>query len=489
MTWQATIFATIFGFGYVFLIFIARNRAYKEINTGSAKWRSSAESLSYQYLNYNDALNELEIAIHSGFNYSLLRKLTGIAPLMGVVLTALLFWISEIKTGSEQGGNSLTIDVTGIIKPVLLGVFLGATLSILNQFVLIATDVYASQTAMRTIKSIDQKLLGGAYAVLGPFMQDLQQFSKQIDLSTENMTLLQRKVSDTMQVVLNSFKSSLETLSVSAGSAANRLDKSSEKHFTAIESVTHEFGNTVGQMSLLVERTSESLNLYLSETTSSICEAKNTLAEAVATARTATSQAGEHLTKQAELLRETVKSEVGAIGKATSKALQVHEAAMVDTAKKSQEAQVSTLDIVRKAIEFSTNRLSQAADGIVASIEPVTKMKTEVGSYIETIRNQTVSCSALDIALRDVVKAIEITRSETLRIQETLASKITESAGGLSTTQSAIESSIMRLIPALQSTEKQVLALTVSNELLVKQAGDRAAKSDVDVPQKRWPWG
>lgn len=488
MTWQATIFATIFGFGYVFLIFIARNRAYKEIDTGSAKWRSSAESLSYQYLNYNDALNELEIAIHSGFSYSLLRKLTGIAPLMGVVLTALLFWISEIKTGSLQGVESL-IDVTGIIKPVLLGVFLGATLSILNQFVLIATDVYASQTAMRTIKNIDQKLLGGAYAVLGPFMQDLEKFSKQIDISTENMTLLQRKVSDTWQVVLNSFKSSLETLSAAAGSAANRLDKSSEKHFTAIESVTHEFGSTVGQMSLLVERTSESLNLYLSETTSSICEAKNTLAEAVATARTATSQAGEHLTKQAELLRETVKSEVGAISKATSKALQVHEAAMVDTAKKSQEAQVSTLDIVRKAIEFSTNRLSQAADGIVASIEPVTKMKTEVGSYIETIRNQTVSCTALDIALRDVVKAIEITRSETLRIQETLASKITESAGGLSTTQSAIESSIMRLIPALQSTEKQVLALTVSNELLVKQAGERAAKSDVDVPPKRWPWG
>ena len=488
MTWQATIFATIFGFGYVFLIFIARNRAYKEIDTGSAKWRSSAESLSYQYLNYNDALNELEIAIHSGFSYSLLRKLTGIAPLMGVVLTALLFWISEIKTGSLQGVESL-IDVTGIIKPVLLGVFLGATLSILNQFVLIATDVYASQTAMRTIKNIDQKLLGGAYAVLGPFMQDLEKFSKQIDISTENMTLLQRKVSDTWQVVLNSFKSSLETLSAAAGSAANRLDKSSEKHFTAIESVTHEFGSTVGQMSLLVERTSESLNLYLSETTSSICEAKNTLAEAVATARTATSQAGEHLTKQAELLRETVKSEVGAISKATSKALQVHEAAMVDTAKKSQEAQISTLDIVRKAIEFSTNRLSQAADGIVASIEPVTKMKTEVGSYIETIRNQTVSCTALDIALRDVVKAIEITRSETLRIQETLASKITESAGGLSTTQSAIESSIMRLIPALQSTEKQVLALTVSNELLVKQAGERAAKSDVDVAPKRWPWG
>ena len=488
MTTDVKIIAAVFVLGFFFLIFIARSRAYKEINSGSARWRASAESLSFQHLNYNDALNELEIEIHSGFCYGLLRKLTGMAPLMGVVLTALLFWISENETSTVQGGKSLPIDVTSF-KPVLLGVFLGATLSIVNQFVLIATDVYATQTVMRAIKNIDKKLFGGAYAVLGPFIQDLQHFSKQLDISTEHMVLLQEKVSDTWQVVLNSFKSSLETLSAAAGSAANRLDKSSEKHFTAIESVTHEFGSTVGQMSLLVERTSESLNLYLSETTSSICEAKNTLAEAVATARTATSQAGEHLTKQAELLRETVKSEVGAISKATSKALQVHEAAMVDTAKKSQEAQVSTLDIVRKAIEFSTNRLSQAADGIVASIEPVTKMKTEVGSYIETIRNQTVSCTALDIALRDVVKAIEITRSETLRIQETLASKITESAGGLSTTQSAIESSIMRLIPALQSTEKQVLALTVSNELLVKQAGERATKLDVDGPQKRWPWG
>ena len=489
MTSQTIIIATVFGFGFLFLIFIARSRAYKEINHGSAKWRASAESLSFQHLNYNDALNELEIEIHSGFCYGLLRKLTGMAPLMGVVLTAVLFWITDITTGSEQDGKSLMIDITSIIKPVLLGVFLGATLSIVNQFVLTLTDVYASQTVMRAVKNIDKKLFGGAYAVLGPFTQDLEDFSKRLDDSTENMVLRQKKVSSIMQDALNLFTSSLETLSSAAASTAKRLDKSSENHFTAIESVTHEFGSTVGQMSLLVERTSESLNLYLSETTSSICEAKKTLAEAVANARTATSQAGEHFTKQAELLRETVKSEVGAIGKASSKALQVHEAAMVDTAKKSQEAQISTLDIVRKAIEFSTNRLSQAADGIVASIEPVTKMKTEVGSYIETIRNQTVSCTALDIALRDVVKAIEITRSETLRIQETLASKITESAGGLSTTQSAIESSIMRLIPALQSTEKQVLALTVSNELLVKQAGERAAKSDVDVPPKRWPWG
>ena len=485
---QAIIIATVFAFGFLFLIFVVRSRAYKEINSGSAKWCASAESLSFQHLNYNDALNELETEIHSGFCYGLLRKLTGMAPLMGVVLTAVLFWITEITSGSDPDGKSLMIDVTSIIKPVLFGVFLGASLSIVNQLVLIATDVYASQTVIRAIKNIDKKLFGGAYAVLSPFIEDLKHFSKELDISTKNMVLLQEKVSDTMQVALNSFKSSLEILSSAAASTAKLLDKSSEKHFTAIESVTHEFGNTVGQMSLLVERTSESLNLYLSETTSSICEAKNTLAEAVATARTATSQAGEHLTKQAELLRETVKSEVGAIGKATSKALQVHEAAMVDSAKKSQEAQVSTLDIVRKAIEFSSNRLSLAADGIIASIEPVTKMKTEVGSYLETIRNQTVSCTALDIALRDVVKAIEITRTETLRIQETLASKITESAGGLSTTQSAIESSIMRLIPALQSTEKQVLALTVSNELLVKQAGERAAKPDADVTQKRWLW-
>ena len=107
---------------FVFLIFIARSRAYKEINSGSAKWRASAESLSFQHLNYNDALNELVIEIHSGFCYGLLRKLTGMAPLMGVVLTALLFWISENETSKVQGGKSLPIDVTSF-KPVLLGVF------------------------------------------------------------------------------------------------------------------------------------------------------------------------------------------------------------------------------------------------------------------------------------------------------------------------------------------------------------------------------
>lgn len=474
LTWIITL---VFLVGFVCLIIYSSISASKEIITGAASWQSRAEAGHFEFRTHEEALGDLDSSIHSGYWYSLLRKLTGTAPLTGVAVTALLFWVSGITRLSDDGMK----DPMGVIQPVFLGVFIGALLAIGNQIVVLRVDFKARKKTLEVSSAVDPKKLGSAYALLGPFMRDYVGLSEQLKQATGNMKELYTFLADTMKTVLTEFHLSMTDLNKAAQRTSGHLEKSSKLHFDQIKQNSIEFGQRIEDLSHVVEGTTESVTQYLTETAESTSTAKNILAEIVSTASVAISQTSAAITKQVDSVRELFAAELATMRDIGNQNVQNQARQFLEEYKRNQESFLALINTERKSIEIASKKLSTAADGLTSTSEPLVQLKNEIHSCIDTLRQQTAASTALNTALSAVSIALESTCSDTLRIQASMGQSLAQSSASFVQTQAGVETAIKQLIPVLQSTEGRVVSLTHASEKLAANEEALTTKLDQSV--------
>ena len=94
-------------------------RAWEEVDAAMRNWHSKAVSNRFSSESREHAVQKLESEVHSGFWYSLLRRISGLAPLLGVIVTALsLLVVSKGGGDARQTGADAGFGALVALRPV-----------------------------------------------------------------------------------------------------------------------------------------------------------------------------------------------------------------------------------------------------------------------------------------------------------------------------------------------------------------------------------
>ena len=381
----------------MFLTLFLRSRAKTGIERAAGRWKARVAEGMYAHGDRSDALHELREMIHADPWYAGLRRLTGIAPLVGVLISAAAFWL----LGQPQSalGESDAGSVLQQLRPAFAGVVIGAVWAIVNQVIVLRVDRCAELTAADAVEASDSARIGSTYAVLGPFISQLGDFGRAIEQSHQALISAQEQFMDKLSESLERCVDAGTRLGSSSEAAAQRLEASSEAHFTAMGRVTKEYVDSVARLAKSIGSLDEKITLYLRDASDANQEANAVIREALAETRSMVGDARTELGRAMAALGSAAETEVQAV----------------------KSIAVAAADESTEAIRHAMAQLATATSAGISSLrESVTSQQRTVGDAIaESLRHasqQLVGSSeglrTASGALSDSVTALDSVRSE-----------------------------------------------------------------------------
>jgi uncharacterized coiled-coil DUF342 family protein len=358
--------AGAFAFLFLLVALWSQRGAKAEIARGRAVWVEKVSMGLYRFGNRGEAANDLAERITSGFWYPLLSRLTGIAPLLGVLVTTILFWLSPGSGTSEDAAPS-TAQTLVLLKPVFLGVFLGALLAILNQLFVIRIERLASSTVLETIEGTDPAMLGAAGSIFAPITAELDAFVDKLGQSGAMLGDLTTRVHE----------------------AGALLTTAAGGHYAEVNKSAKDFRDKVKTLASVVTATKDHLTTYLSETSSSVNEVRATLSESLAVTRSMAERSADSLSEHGRQLE----SSAARIAEATKTGLDRVFAAHAATIQDRVERGRSSLDDVHGKLALAMQPISD----LVATIEG---LQLALQQTIDSQRNDAGSRATLEAALQ-----------------------------------------------------------------------------------------
>lgn len=259
-----TLIEVIGGFSFLAAVITvtAATRALSGARRAAVGWMDRVTLGEFAHADRSDAIFEIDRAISGVPAFVFLRRLTGIAPLAGVIGTVILL---AVAGGAESIGGvaTETRDALEAIRPAFSGVLIGAVWAIINQLVVIWIESKTAGFRQDAISKVDPALIGTRYSVLGPFIRELEDFSRGIGGCQSILVTTQERLAAVATDTLKQCCESMDQLEASALTAANRLDVASKNHLEQMERSTANFTEAVDRMSKVVSDVDGRVTLYL----------------------------------------------------------------------------------------------------------------------------------------------------------------------------------------------------------------------------------
>ena len=387
----------------MFLSLFFRDRAESGIERAADRWKARVAEGMYAHGDRSDALHELREMIHADPWYAGLRRLTGIAPLVGVLISAAAFWL----LGQPQSalGESDAGSVLQQLRPAFAGVVIGALWAIVNQVIVLRVDRCAELTAEDAVEACDSARIGSAYAVLGPFVSQLGDFGRAIELSHQALISAQDQFMSRLSESLERCVEAGNRLGSSSEAAAARLEASSEAHFTAMGRVTKEYVDSVARLAKSIGKLDEKITAYLSDASDANREANAVIRDALAETRSMIGDARADLGRAMSALGSAAETEVQAIKSiavaAADESTEVIRRALAQLAATTSGGISSLGESMasqqRKVGDAMTESLRQASQQLVGSSDGLRTASTALSdsaSVLASVRSEIASASA-----------------------------------------------------------------------------------------------
>jgi uncharacterized phage infection (PIP) family protein YhgE len=485
--------------------------ANRGLDAAIRDWHRRAMAFGFSSESRDVATQHLEAAIHASLGYALLRRITGLAPLFGVIVSAGALAITSTSTddGSGAGGGGAVLVA---LRPVFWGVVLGAALSIANQLLVVMFDSALRARVREAVEEVPADRFAGLRNVLGTFPEELRQILAALAASQQAIHEVQRKTTDEMGLILTRVSGAVHELADSATRSGEKLRESAASHFDQVKVTTREFGKTVGQMSEIVEKSNAHVGGVLSAASDQLGDAQRALAKSMQDIQVEAAKAVGRLEKQSEVLQRGTEETLLSIRKAVDDSLKQSNLALqtvlADHVRESTTAvegfkslMCTSMDASEQAVRSATGDLSAAASGLsglASSISSLEQQIRETGSRSEA---GVAAAASLGKALTGLGESVATSQKSLQAVTESTATRHAEWAKRVDAYEGRLDSVASRLADGILSVQRGVETLSASTKSLsernsglseqVKLATAKIAELQVELKEseKRRGWG
>jgi DNA anti-recombination protein RmuC len=487
-------------------------RAQSDRDNCIREWNRRAMSFSFVSESRDVASQRLESEIYASLNYAMLRRITGLAPLVGVILTAVSLATTGVESGqaiSDSGGLGALV----ALRPVFWGVVLGATLSIVNQL-LVVTFEAALRTRIRdSVDDIPADRFAGVHDVLGTFPEDLKQILATLSASQQTVHDLQSRTTEEMGRILTRVSGAVLELSDSAAKSGEKLRESAASHFDQVKVTTKEFGKTVGQLAVIVEKANEHLGGVLSAASDQLGDAQRAMAKSMQDIQVEAAKAVGRLDKQTDALNRGAEEALVAVRNAVDDSLQQHnrkleavlEARVREAASAVEDGRAlmrASLGAAEEAIRRATGELSGAASGLGGLGSSIASLERQIRESGAQSESGLAAAGSLSRELVGLGASVSATEKALHAVTESIVARYSELAKRVDASEGRLDAVSMRLSDGILGLQREVEALSASSKSLVERSIGLAEQLKVATaklgelhvelkePEKRrgWTW-
>jgi hypothetical protein len=238
------LFTMFIGAGYVFLDTALLIRFQARCDREYLDWNTRRLSLAGR-IPGSELLHTFDENLRRLGSYVFLQRMTQMAPLLGVLVTVLGLYV--VNLGPEASTNPTQI-ITAI-RPVYLGVALGAGLAILHQFFL-----QSASHRTNVLRNKAQQELGSAS--VDPVNQALMDFAKRVQGLTVTLSDQVTEISERTTGEMGQLAAQLEQLRQNV----NRITQTCDKTGTALEQAARNIEEgTRASMTTMKDTTAQSV--------------------------------------------------------------------------------------------------------------------------------------------------------------------------------------------------------------------------------------
>jgi hypothetical protein len=454
-------------------------RAQSDLEDSIRGWNRRAMSFGFAGESRDAASQRLESEIYASQNYAMLRRMTGLAPLLGVIFTAVALATLSVdsdEASSASGGLGALV----ALRPVFWGVVVGALLSIANQYLVVKFEAALRTRVRDAVDNVPADRFAGVRDVLGTFPEELKQILAALSASQQTVHEMQKKTTEEMGQILTRVSGGVLELADSASKSGEKLRESAASHFDQVKVTTREFGKTIGQLSEIVEKSNGHVGGVLSAATDQLGDAQRALAKSMQDIQVEAAKAVGRLEKQSEALHRGTEEALMAVRKAVDDSLQQHNreletvlqarvresAAAVEDGKTLMRA---SLDAAEQAIRRAAGDLSGAASGLgglASSISGLERQIRESGAQSET---GLAAAGALSRELAGLGASVSTTQKALQSVTESMVARHAEWAKRVEASEGRLDAVAVRLSDGILSVQREVEALSASNKSLAER--------------------
>lgn len=368
--------------------------AHVGIRNQFASWKMQVEQGAQ--LTRADALSRLEKMLACVFWRATLRKLGYCATLMGVLLTGmgfLLFQSPESGVDFVAGDRIEFSAVLSQFQPLYVGVVAGATLALINQFLVHIVDWHAARIRLGAEESFSN-------TTIAPIAKEIEYLGVVIhSIAAEAQLLMQKEVA--------SSKKSLGQIQETMEASCKAMSQLTLDYKTAVQSVKNESDKLEAELKIARKMANQSvtkLNETLSKVgqelgvaSSQVTLAGNELASNLASASKATQnleQASREVGKAAAAATESSRAASELLGHAMGATVPARKAAeQANLAVERIANGAKSLEAVSEHLKAGTNTFSEATRQVTGNIGGMSRASK---SFVEEVARIEPSVAELE---------------------------------------------------------------------------------------------
>lgn len=448
-------------FSLVFLAFSwrCRNRALARATDVISEWQGRLESAE-AFASRVEATSDLDDRVGSSRALATLQRLTTIAPLFGVIITA----IELIRL------DTVNQDITLLTKmqPLFGGVLVGAVLSVINQFIVvgcIGRIQTARASAVDGIRKEDFAESGDPTKVAG---RDLVRGARALRIALDDLTARSQELGEVQNVIIETGTAAVGRLAEDCDAAGERLASLSLPRSEQIEAASSRLSDAIDAMSGGLETANSVLTTQvetqyrlLDESRDKNDERRDAEAEAF---KNAMSESAKRLVDAAS---GAAKRMEGALDRMHDRI----EKRMEDGAGRFTETLASSAKTEAERFKDQSKQLDEAMRGMLKTSEGLDRLATslnEASNRFETgahnIESQTKIAAQLATASAGVAKATNELEVAIQSLKSDGIGPLTSSATGLAASAAKVGPSLDQLGRAPEGLNKVMQRIVKSNE-------------------------
>lgn len=469
--------------------------ARKEVEAAMATWHQRAMSRAFCSEPCEHAIHKLESEIHAGLWYSLFRRISGLAPLLGVMLTAVFLWVSKDGgSGASDVGGTAGSDALAALRPVFGGVLMGALISVVNQLLVVRFEAELQAQLHYRIGAVPSEYFAGIRDVLGTLPAELRQVVETLQQSQRSLFEMQKNTTEEMGKVLTRVRDEMGQLADSATASGKKLRESAAEHFDQVKITTKEFGKTINRLADIVGQSNAHLGGALTAATDQLSEAQVALAKSMESIQVSIGGAVKKLDKQAETVQRGTDEALAAVRKAVDDAMHLHHASLASLLKERGEASDRVLGEAQKvmqaavassgqAIKRAVSDLSETTGGLVGLSTSFTGLEKRIEQTAAGAAAGASAATELGSGLSKLDSSVRSAATSMSTVADTVVSSNAELVKRLEQTEGRLEVMVSKLSDTLRFVEtnfgglsEATKALSAQNRTLSGRVEDAATK-------------
>jgi chromosome segregation ATPase len=472
-------FAAVLTIACVFVEWRVYRRAQQDLEAAIREWHRRAMAFGFSSESRDVASQHLESAIHASQGYALLRRITGLAPLFGVIFTGIALSITSMSAEDDPSAIG-GLGVLVALRPVFWGVVLGAALAIVNQLLVVRFESAHCTRVRDAVDGVPADRFASIRDVLGTFPEELKQILAALSSSQQTVYEFQRKTTEEMGLILTRVSGAVHELADSATKSGEKLRESAASHFDQVKVTTKEFGKTIGQMSEIVEKSNAHVGGVLSAASDQLADAQRALAKSMQDIQVEAARAVGRLEKQSEVLQRGTEEALLAIRTAVDDSLKQHnlelQNVLEDRVRESttvaegfKALMRTSLDASEQAVRSATGDLSTAASGLGGLASSISSLERQIRDSGSQSESGAAAAASLGKELAGLGVSVATTQKSLQSVTESVTARHAEWAKRVDASEGRLDSVASRLADGILSVQREVETLSACTKSLAER--------------------